>query len=148
MTKRNFTYLFTLTMILAGVVLILCGMDPWRAVYLILFGVFYLLSRISDFQNKETPKGWCFWLRKVLANIVSACMLLSFCNFFLSNCTAGLQGVVIWISMSIAAGIIFGTFDYFAHCYDEEEFQARIQQQKELGDIYDKVVEEMNSEKK
>lgn len=56
--------------------------------------------------------------------------------------------VVIWISMSIAAGIIFGTFDYFAHCYDEEEFQARIQQQKELGDIYDKVVEEMNSEKR
>lgn len=90
-------------------------MNFYRAMYLILFGVFGLLDKIYSFQHKETAKGVGFWWRKVLANIVAISLSLSLCNFILQIFIDGIIDVIIWICVCISCGLLFGTFDYFAH---------------------------------
>lgn len=54
----------------------------------------------------------------------------------------------IWLGLCIVIGILCGTLDYFYNrtdC-DEAEFAARKKRLKEIGEQYDKVVKEMDSE--
>ena len=150
MTTHHLRYLIPAAVIIAGVIFILCGMDLYRALYLIIFGVLVIPAGKTDLQNKETPKGVNFWLRKMLVNILSVMTTLSLCNFLIPNHTSELKHFVIWLCVCIICGILFGTFDYFAHNTggDEAEFEAKKKHHQEIGEIYDKVVEEMNSEKK
>ena len=149
MTTNHLHYILSATAILAGIILILCGMDLYRALYLIIFGLVFIPFRISDFQNRETPKGVKFWAMKVFATTMGLIAATSLANFLVPNHTDGFKGVIIWLCVVMICGIVFGTFDYFAHntgC-DEAEFEARKRQQQKMGEFYDKVVEEMNTEK-
>lgn len=150
MKIRHFRYLFSAIAIIAGIILILCGMNFYRALYLIIFGVLLIPFKFSDLQNKETPKGVKFWARKVLVGILSLLTAFSLCNFLVSQFTDGLTDVINSLCICIFCGILFGTLDYFSHNTggDEAEFEAKKKQLQETGEIYDKVMEEMNSEKK
>lgn len=74
---------------------------------------------------------------------------LSLCNFLIPNHTSEFKHFVIWLCVCIICGFLFGTFDYFAHNTggDVAEFEAKKKQQQEIGEIYDKVVEEMKTKK-
>ena len=148
MTTHHLRYLLSSIVILAGIILILCGMSYIRALYLIISGIVLIPFSFSDFQNKETPKGVKFWARKVLATSLGLMAATSLANFLVPNSTYEFKGVIIWLCAGIICGILFGTFDYFAHNTGEDEagFEAKKRQQQEMGKLYDKVVEEMNSE--
>lgn len=144
MIKPRLRYLLSAFAIFAGIILLLCGMDFYRALYLIIFGVLSIPAGMTDLQYKETPKGAKFWVRKMLVNILMLTTALSLCNFLIPNGTTDTRGVVIWLGVCIICGIVFGTFDYFAHNTggDEAEFEAKKKQQKEMEDLYDKLMEE------
>lgn len=151
MTTHYLRYLFSAIVILAGIILILCGMNYIRALYLIIFGICLIPSfTFSAFHNIETPKGVKFWARKVLDISLGLMAATSLSNFLIPNNTYELKGVIIWLCAGIICGILLGTFDYFAHNTggDEAGFEAKRRQQQEMGKLYDKIVEEMNSENK
>ena len=143
MTTRHFRYLFSAIVILTGIILMLCGMNFYRALYLIIFGVLSIPAGMTGLQNKETPKGTKFWIRKILVNILMTMTGLSLCNFLIANSIDGFTGIVIWLGVCIIGGIVIGTFDYFAHNTggDEAEFEAKKKQQKEMEDLYDQLTE-------
>lgn len=143
MTTRHFRYLFSAIVILTGIILMLCGMNFYRALYLIIFGVLSMPAGMTGLQNKETPKGTKFWIRKILVNILMTMTALSLCNFLIANSIDGFTGIVIWLGVCIIGGIVVGTFDYFAHNSggDEAEFEAKKKQQKEMEDLYDQLTE-------
>ena len=58
MKIRHFRYLFSAIAIIAGIILILCGMNFYRALYLIIFGVLLIPFKFSDLQNKETVERY------------------------------------------------------------------------------------------
>lgn len=153
MAKTNkIGYVICVAIIATGIALILAGMNPFRASYLIVFGVFLLLQKYYDYQDKstaETPKGLRFWWEKVLSTILCVVETLSFCNFLLSTSTDDIRDVFVWLSACIIGGILFGTFGYFTHTVEcsVEEFEAKKKQYQEFGEQYDKIVEEMKSEK-
>ena len=112
---HHFRYLFSAIAIIAGIILILCGMNFYRALYLIIFGVLFIPFKLSDLLNKEPPKGAKFWVRKILVSILALLTALSLCYFLTATCIDGFTGVITWLSICIICGILFGTFDYFAH---------------------------------
>ena len=116
MTSRlKIRYSICAAIMIAGVVLMMCGMNFYRALYLILFGVFGLLDKINGFQHKETAKGVGFWWRKVLANTVAISLTLSLCNFTLQTFADDFGDFIIYVCLCISCGLLLGTFDYFAH---------------------------------
>ena len=127
MTTHNLRYLIPAAVIIAGVIFILCGMALYRALYLIIFGALIIPAGKTDLQNKETPEGVKFWVRKMLVNILSVMTTLSLCNFLIPNHTSEFKHFVIWLCVCIISGFLFGTFDYFAHNTggDEAEFEAK-----------------------
>ena len=141
---HHFRYLLSAIAIIAGIILILCGMNFYRALFLIIFGVLSIPFKFADLQNTETPKGAKFWGKKVLVGILSLLTTLSLCNFLISQCTDGFPDVILWLGICIICGILFGTFDYFAHNTggDEAEFEARKKRQQEIGELYDKLMED------
>ena len=102
---------------------------------LIIFGALIIPAGKTDLQNKETPKGVNFWLRKMLVNILSVMTTLSLCNFLIPNHTSEFKHFVIWLCVCIICGILFGTFDYFAHNTggDEAEFEAKRSARQHTG---------------
>lgn len=84
---HHFRYLFSAIAIIAGIILILCGMNFYRALYLIIFGVLFIPFKLSDLLNKETPKGAKFWVRKILVSILALLTALSLCNFLTATRT-------------------------------------------------------------
>lgn len=149
MTTHHLRYLLSAAAVLAGIIFMLCGMDFYRALYLIIFGLIFIPFSFTDFRNTVTPKGVKFWARKVLASTLGLVAAMSLCNFLTQTFTDGFKDVIIWLCAGIICGIAFGTFDYFAHNTggDEAEFEAGKKRQQEVEELYDKVVEEMNSEK-
>lgn len=148
MTSRlKIRYSICALIMIAGIVLMICGMNFYRALYLILFGVFGLLDRIYDSQHKETAEGVEFWWRKVLANIVAIFLTFSLCNFIMQTFMDSIIDVIIWMCICLLCGMLFGTFDYFAHNTGEnnDEFEARKQHEQKYSELYDMVAEEMNS---
>ena len=114
MAKTNrIGYVICAAIVATGIALILAGMNPYRASYLIVFGVFMLLQKYYDYQDKstaETPKGLRFWWEKVLSNTLCIVATLSFCSFLLSTSTDDIRDVFIWLSACIIGGILIGTF--------------------------------------
>lgn len=148
-SRSKLRYYLSAAVIIAGIVLALCGMKATRAIYLILIGVLIMVGGIADFQNEETPKGIRYWSRKVISNILSTAVTLSICNFILQSFTGSMKEVLLWLIIPISIGLLFGTFDYFSHATDcdESEYLARKKTLQEIGEQYDEVVKEMNSEK-
>lgn len=153
-SKNNLGYFIGAAIIIAGIIFILCGMNPWRAMYLLNIGISCILAKLFGYDfsypNKVTPKGAGFWLRKVLADMFSLFVALSFVDFILPNGTDGLEEVATWLAACVLGGILFGSIDYFVHNtgIDEVEFEAKKKQRDELGEIYDRFVEEKDAERK
>ena len=149
--NRKWGLIIAAVVIATGISFILAGMNPFRASYLIIFGLLLILQKFYDYnsiESEETPKGLRFWWRKVLSTTLSVLATLSFCNFLLSSNTDDFKDVLIWLIACVIGGILFGTFSYFAHTTDcsEEEFEAKKKRLREIGNQYDKVVEDMKSE--
>lgn len=153
-SKNNLWYFIGAAIIIAGIIFILCGMNPWRAIYLMFVGVFCILAKLFGYRfeylNKEIPKGFRFWLRKVLTNMSWLFVAMSLSNFISFNRTDGLEGVATWLGACVLCSVLFGSIDYFVHNTgtDEAEFEAKKKQREELGEIYDSFVEEKDAERK
>lgn len=128
--NQKWGFIIVAVVIVAGIGFLLAGMNPFRASYLIIFGLLLLLQKFVDYQykeNEETPKGFRFWWGKVWSATLSVLATLSFCNFLLSDRTEDLKDVLIWLAACIIGGVLFGTFSYFAHTVDcsEEESDCK-----------------------
>lgn len=142
--KGNFRYIICGAIVIAGVILILCGMNVYRASYLILFGILLLFFKPAGFRHKETPKGFKFWAKTVLDYTLDLLTCLSLANFLLSNSIDGITGIITYVVACLICSILFGSIDYFAHTTDlsEAEYEQRKRQRKELEELYDLTTRE------
>lgn len=147
--RNKIRFIICVAFIVASTILILCGMNVVRALYLALSGVFLLLAGFFYNYSKETPRGICFWLKKSLYHITNFTFGIYFVEFIDSSANYTYKKFFIWLGLCIVIGILTGTLDYFYYrtdC-DEAEFAARKKRLQEIGEQYDKVVKEMDSEK-
>lgn len=147
MTSHHFRYLFSAIVILTGIILILCGMNFYRALYLIIFGALFIPFEVTVFWYKTNPKGVKTWARKVLNITLGLMAATSMTNFLMPKDTYDFNDMVMWLCAGLICGPLFGTIAYFAHNTgeDEAEFEAKKKKQRETEDLYDRLMEEKDS---
>lgn len=151
MKRKYIRHIICAAFVVAGIVFLCAGMNPFRASFFIVFGVLAFLMIYYDAQKKGTsvtPRGFRFWLEKELSGILSFTAVLSLCNGILNH-VKDMTDVLIWLVMCIAGGLLLGTVNYIVYSVNcsEEEFEAREKRLQEIGDQYDKAVGEMKSGK-
>lgn len=146
--RNKIRFIICVAFIVASTILILCGMNIVRALCLALSGVFLWLAGFYDNFSKETPRGVSFWIKKVVYNIINFSFAMYLVEFIDSSANHTYRKLFILLGLCIVIGILCGTLDYFYNrtdC-DEAEFAARKKRLQEIGEQYDKVVKEMDSE--